>query len=140
MAVVNTRIVLRNDELSNWALSRKQLLKGEAALAWLSGDLYEIRVGTGCKTWSQLGGCNVRIPAANVGGLAYSEYALSSSAAAFRLCGRDPATLEWTALGEPVPLPEADLSVIAESIDALSAGLSAVLDVDEICCGDAFDG
>ena len=74
MATVNTRLVLRNDELSNWNASSRELLKGEAALAWLSGDLYEIRVGTGGKTWSQLGGCNIRIPAANVRDLAYAEY------------------------------------------------------------------
>ena len=78
MATVNTRLVLRNDELSNWNSSSRELLKGEAALAWLSGDLYEIRIGTGGKTWSQLNGCNIRIPAANVKDLAYAEYQLSA--------------------------------------------------------------
>ena len=30
---INTRIVLRNDELSAWEKSEKQLLKGEVAFA-----------------------------------------------------------------------------------------------------------
>ena len=66
MAIVNTRLVLRNDELSNWNVSNRELLRGEAALAWLSDDLYEIRIGTGGKTWNQLGESNVKVLAKNV--------------------------------------------------------------------------
>ena len=76
--IVNTRLVLRNDELSNWSNSTKQLLKGEVALAWLSGDLYEIRVGTGDKTWNELGESNIKVLAKNVQGLTFSEYKLSA--------------------------------------------------------------
>ena len=35
---INTRIVLRNDELSAWEDSSKILLKGEVAFAKLSGS------------------------------------------------------------------------------------------------------
>lgn len=69
---MNTRIVLRNDMLSAWEASTKQLLKGEMALARLSGDLsdkYEIRIGVGNKTWNELSGSNFMIPAENVVGL-----------------------------------------------------------------------
>ena len=52
---ISTRLVLRNDDLSAWNKSSVKLLQGEAALARLSGDLsgfYEVRIGTGDKTWS----------------------------------------------------------------------------------------
>ena len=52
---ISTRLVLRNDDLSAWNSSTVVLLKGETALARLSGDLsdfYEVRIGTGDKTWS----------------------------------------------------------------------------------------
>ncbi len=52
---ISTRLVLRNDDLSAWNSSNVELLKGEAALARLTGDLsdfYEVRIGTGDKTWS----------------------------------------------------------------------------------------
>lgn len=57
MANITTRINLRNDALSNWLTSDVLLNKGEVALARLSGELsdrYEMRVGVGDKTWSQL--------------------------------------------------------------------------------------
>ena len=79
---ISTRLVLRNDELSAWSASDVELLKGEAALARLSGnlsDFYEVRIGTGDKTWSQLGGSNLRIPAKNVEGLEQSITSLSTS-------------------------------------------------------------
>lgn len=61
---INTRIVLRNDELSAWENSEKRLLKGEVAFARLSGELsnnFEMRVGTGT-TWSDLSDSNVIVP------------------------------------------------------------------------------
>ena len=79
---ISTRLVLRNDDLSAWNSSTVELLKGEAALARLSGDLsgfYEVRIGTGDKTWSQLGGSNIRIPAKNVEGLEQTITSLSTS-------------------------------------------------------------
>lgn len=69
---LNTRIVLRNDALSAWEASQKALLQGEMALARLSGELsdkFEVRIGTGDKTWNQLSSSNFIIPAANVIGL-----------------------------------------------------------------------
>lgn len=60
---INTRIVLRNDELSAWEKSEKQLLKGEVAFARLSGtNDFEMRIGTGDKTWSELSDSNVVVP------------------------------------------------------------------------------
>lgn len=60
---INTRIVLRNDELSAWEKSEKQLLKGEVAFARLSGtNDFEMRIGTGDKTWNQLSDSNVVVP------------------------------------------------------------------------------
>lgn len=79
---ISTRLVLRNDDLSAWNASRVELLKGEAALARLTGDLsdfYEVRIGTGGKTWSELGSSNIRIPAKNVEGLEQSITSLSTS-------------------------------------------------------------
>lgn len=79
---ISTRLVLRNDDLSAWNASNVELLKGEAALARLTGDLsdfYEVRIGTGDKTWSQLGSSNIRIPAKNVEGLEQSITSLSTS-------------------------------------------------------------
>lgn len=79
---ISTRLVLRNDDLSAWNKSQVVLLNGEAALARLAGDLsgfYEVRIGTGDKTWSQLGSSNIRIPAKNVEGLEQTITSLSTS-------------------------------------------------------------
>lgn len=62
---VNTRITLRNDTLANWQNSAKTLLKGEVALALLSDNKYDIRIGDGTKTWKDLSS-NVVIPAENI--------------------------------------------------------------------------
>ena len=62
---INTRIVLRNDEQAAWERSTKDLLKGEVAFARLSGELsdsFEMRIGTGDKTWSELSASNVVVP------------------------------------------------------------------------------
>ena len=60
---INTRIVLRNDELSNWEESTKVLLKGEVAFAKLSGsNEFEMRIGDGNSTWSELSASNVVVP------------------------------------------------------------------------------
>ena len=65
MANITTRISLRNDILENWTSSTVLLNKGEVALARFSGDLsdkYEIRIGVGGKTWSELSNGGVQIP------------------------------------------------------------------------------
>lgn len=82
MATITTRISLRNDLLSNWNGSTVVLNKGEVALARLSGDLsdkYEMRIGVGDKTWSQLSSCGIMVPAENVVGLTAAIAALSTS-------------------------------------------------------------
>lgn len=79
MTNLATRISLRNDVLSNWVSSTIVLKKGEVALARLDGDKYEMRVGVGDKTWSQLSGGGIVIPAENVAGLTETISQLSTS-------------------------------------------------------------
>jgi len=82
MANITTRISLRNDLLSAWQSSTVKLNKGEVVLARLSGELsdkYEMRVGVGDKTWSQLSGGGIVIPAENVTGLTETISQLSTS-------------------------------------------------------------
>lgn len=79
MTNLATRISLRNDVLSNWLSSTIVLNKGEVALARLDGDKYEMRVGVGDKTWSQLSGGGIVIPAENVAGLTETISQLSTS-------------------------------------------------------------
>jgi len=52
---IKTRIILRNDELSNWNTSDLVLNQGEIALARREDGSYEMRIGNGGKTWTQLG-------------------------------------------------------------------------------------
>ena len=52
MAQIQTRIVLRNDELSNWESSTITLKTGEAALARRPDGSYELRIGNGLSTWN----------------------------------------------------------------------------------------
>ena len=49
---INTRIYLKNDELSNWEGSSLSLGKGEIALARRPDGSYEMRIGKGDKTWN----------------------------------------------------------------------------------------
>ena len=80
---INTRIILRNDTLSAWNISQKKLLKGEMALALHTEEgayknKYEIRIGEGDKTFSQLSPTNLVIPYTAISGIpAAAEYALS---------------------------------------------------------------
>ena len=50
---IKTKILLRNDTLSNWESSELSLGKGEVAIATLGGSLAEVRVGTGNSTWAE---------------------------------------------------------------------------------------
>ena len=76
---LTTRISLRNDYLSAWSSSTVKLNKGEVALARLDGDKYEMRIGVGDKTWSELSSGGIVIPAANVEGLTDTISQLSTS-------------------------------------------------------------
>ena len=49
---IKTRVLLRNDELSNWIESTLALGAGEIALARRPDGSYEMRIGKGDKTWS----------------------------------------------------------------------------------------
>lgn len=82
MANITTRISLRNDLLSAWQSSTVKLNKGEVALARLSGELsdkYEMRIGVGDKTWSELSSGGIMVPASNVVGLEDAIASLSTS-------------------------------------------------------------
>ena len=74
-----TKIALRNDALSNWNVSEDRLLKGEVALGQREDSKYEIRIGVGDKTWNELSGSNMVIPAENVIGLTNTIQSLSTS-------------------------------------------------------------
>ena len=74
-----TKIALRNDALSNWNVSEDKLLKGEVALGQRADSKYEVRIGVGDKTWNELSGSNMVIPAENVIGLTNTIQSLSTS-------------------------------------------------------------
>lgn len=74
-----TRIILKNDDLSNWQGSNLSLHAGEIALALREDGSYEMKIGTGDKTWSQLTGTNFVISADQVLGLQQSIAELSTS-------------------------------------------------------------
>lgn len=76
---ISTRILLRNDELSNWESSSVKLLAGEIALARRGDGSYEMRVGKGDKTWSELGGQNIMLSASQIIGLEDSMSQLSTT-------------------------------------------------------------
>lgn len=55
MAVINTRIILRNDSTTNWLTNSKQvLLKGEVGIEHLADGTVKFKVGDGTKTWEEL--------------------------------------------------------------------------------------
>ena len=55
MNVLNTRIVLRNDSLSNWLLNQSVvLLKGEVGIEFADNGDVKIKIGDGVTPWSEL--------------------------------------------------------------------------------------
>ena len=90
--IINSRIILRNDALSAWNQSQKKLLKGEMALALHTEEgayknKYEIRIGEGDKTFSQLAPTNLVIPYDAISGVpAAAEYTLSVSEDGLSAC------------------------------------------------------
>lgn len=132
---ISTRLVLRNDDLSAWNASQVELLKGEAALARLTGDLsdfYEVRIGTGDKTWSQLGSSNIRIPAKNVEGLEQSITSLSTS---FHYVGSDG---EFNALSATAN--NGDFAVVSSEIATGKVSYTAYRFNSEVKAWQALDG
>lgn len=75
---INTRIVLRNDDLSNWVKSEKILLKGEVALAKREDGSYDLRIGDGTGSWNSLSD-SFALSADQVIGLTDSIASLSTS-------------------------------------------------------------
>lgn len=67
---IKTRIVMRNDDKINWESSELSLLQGEIALAKNTDGTFEMRIGTGNKTWNELSSTGqLAIDAKNVIGL-----------------------------------------------------------------------
>lgn len=52
--IIKTKILLRNDELSNWEGSTLSLENGEVAFARRPDGTYEMRIGSNKKTWNEL--------------------------------------------------------------------------------------
>lgn len=89
--IINSRVILRNDVLSNWNKSEKKLLKGEMALALHTEgeykDKYEIRIGDGTNKFSGLAPTNIVIPYTAISGMpAAAEYTLSVSTDGLSAC------------------------------------------------------
>lgn len=76
---INTRIILKNDELSNWNESILVLKPGEVALARREDGSYEMRIGNGLSTWSELGNQNFKLSADQVIGLKDTMSQLSTT-------------------------------------------------------------
>jgi hypothetical protein len=56
MAQLKTKIILRNDEITNWEDSKSILDKGEIALAKREDGSYDIRIGNNTSEWKDLSG------------------------------------------------------------------------------------
>ena len=54
MAILNTKIVLRNDITANWEASNVVLLKGEIGIEFLADGSAKMKVGDGVKKWAEL--------------------------------------------------------------------------------------
>ena len=55
MAILNTRVILRNDSTANWeAHSNVVLYKGEIGIEFLTDNSVKMKVGDGVKTWAEL--------------------------------------------------------------------------------------
>ena len=55
MAIINTRINLRNDSTANWlANSTALLVKGEVGIEFLDSGKTKIKIGDGVTPWSDL--------------------------------------------------------------------------------------
>ena len=136
LKTLNTRIALKADTLSNWSKSNVQLYNGEVALGYDSTTgKYEVRIGTtGGKTWSQLAESNIVLSSKNILNLAYDSYELSnvtpegSKDFKFQLVGRNPATQEKAAIGEPITIPEVDFTEVNAKIDYISGEVSTIVE------------
>lgn len=136
LKTLNTRIALKADALSNWLTSTVQLYNGEVALGYDSATgKYEVRIGTAeGKTWSQLAESNIVLSSKNILNLAYDSYELSnvtpdgSKDFKFQLVGRDPATQEKVAIGEPITIPEVDFTEVNTKIDYISGEVSTLVE------------
>lgn len=96
MAQLNTKIVLRNDSLSNWEQNKSVvLLKGEVGIAFDKDGKTLMKIGDGIKTWEELDWFH-----ASEGGISQSALdALSASLEALNAKVGDPSNGETAATG-----------------------------------------
>ena len=136
LKTLNTRIAIKADTMSNWSASTVQLYNGEVALGYDSATgKYEVRIGTAeGKTWSQLAESNIVLSSKNILNLAYDSYELSnvtpdgSKDFKFQLVGRDPATQQKAAIGDPITIPEVDFTEVNAKIDYISGEVSTIVE------------
>lgn len=70
MNFLKSRITLRNDTVENWEKSKKKIMLGEAVLGRIKGSQdFQLKIGTGDRTWKELDTPNILIPAEKVQGL-----------------------------------------------------------------------
>lgn len=141
---INTRLILRNDSLANWTNSTVKLLKGEVALAKISDENnnYEVRVGVGDKTWSELGSSNIVVPASAISNLVSTIQSNETNTTyqivadtlkdgetghAFKLQSKEKGADTWTDVdGSRFVVPAFDTTDIDTKITTLSTDLGTL--------------
>lgn len=94
---LKTRILLRNDELSNWTGSSLVLGKGEMAIATLDGEYVEVRVGDGTHTWAE--SYKLKVTAAQISGLVET---IQGTAKKYQIVANGSTTNSWKLQSEPL--------------------------------------
>lgn len=126
---LKTRILLRNDELSNWTGSSLVLGKGEMAIATLDGEYVEVRVGDGTHTWAE--SYKLKVTAAQISGLVetiqgtakkYQIVANGSTTNSWKLQSAALSGGEWTDVGEAFTIELSDYYT-KDEVDQISANL-----------------
>lgn len=137
---INTRLILRNDTLENWGASQKGLLKGEAALAKIGDNTFEMRVGVdGVKTWSDIGKCNLIFKSENISDIldtiseketntSYQiipvELSSGETGTSFQLQSKEKGAKEWVDVaGSRFNVPAFDPSTLQQQVTDISVNL-----------------
>ena len=137
---INTRIILRNDTLENWEASQKGLLKGEAALAKIGDNTFEMRVGVdGGKTWKEIGKCNLIFKSENISDIIETinkeetntsyqiipvELSSGETGTSFQLQSKEKGAEEWVNVaGSRFNVPAFDPSTLQQQVTNISTNL-----------------
>lgn len=78
MTTINTRIQLRNDDISAWGQTNPTPYRGEVALAKRTDGSYDLRIGDGIKQWDALSG-SLQLSANQIIGLTQTINSLSTT-------------------------------------------------------------